>query len=164
MRTQINHGIGAESLRPHSGHHFVSAGKTFLQLGQDIVFFLLLEACNTGIACGRMECPQWGHAPACDELWLPQAGQSISRILMVSLLLLCSRSHLMRRLPENLTRLSENRTELSHKNLSDLTKKRAQASFFSAPSQRIETWDLKSIIWWCWDKLSSTFRKNLSKN
>ena len=87
MRTQINHGIGAESLRPHSGHHFVSAGKTFLQLGQDIVFFLLLEACNTGIACGRMGCPQWGHAPACDEILLPQAGQSISWILMVSLLL-----------------------------------------------------------------------------
>ena len=87
MRTQINHGIGAESLRPHSGHHFVSAGKTFLQLGQDIVFFLLLEACNTGIACGRMGCPQWGHAPACDEILLLQAGQSISWILMVSLLL-----------------------------------------------------------------------------
>ena len=54
--------------------------------------------------------------------------------------------------------------ELSHKNISDLTKKRSQATFFSATSQRIETWDLKSIIWWCWDKLSSTFRKNLSKN
>ena len=55
-------------------------------------------------------------------------------------------------------------SELSHKNLSDLTKKRSQTAFFSVTSQRIETWDLKSIIWWCWDKLSSIFRKNLSKN
>ncbi len=41
------------------------------------------------------------------------------------------------------------RPQISHKNLSDLTKKRSQATFFSATRQRTEPWDLKSIIWQC---------------
>ena len=51
-----------------------------------------------------------------------------------------------------------------HKKTENLTKKEPTLPFSLRQDERIELWVLRSIIWQCWVRLSSTSRKNLSKN